>query len=61
MQTGDSKCSVDEPRSGKQNAKQNAKHRNDDPMLDEVIIAWPDLPEPIKAAIMALIYSHRRS
>ena len=53
--SGDSNCPVDELRFGKQNAKQNAKHRNDDPTLEEVIKACPDLSEPIKAAIMALI------
>ncbi len=61
VQTGDSKCSVDEPSSGKQNAKQNSKRIEDDSRLDEVTKAWPDLPEPIKAAIIALIGSHRRA
>ncbi len=53
VQTGDSKCPVDEPRSG----KQNAKRIEDDSRLGEVTKAWSDLPVHIKTAIMILIRS----
>ena len=52
---GDSSLPEGVRNSAKQNAKQNAKRISDDPDLTSVIDAWPDLPEAIKAAIMAMV------
>jgi len=45
------------PRSGKQNDKQNDKRASAGRDLAKVIDAWPGLPEPIKAAMLALVDS----
>ena len=42
-------------RSDKQTDKQNDKRAFVDPGLGKVADAWPDLPDPIKAAILAMI------
>ena len=48
---GDSSAPGSEPK----NAKQNAKRAFADPGLARVIDAWPSLPEPTKAAVLALV------
>jgi len=50
-------ASGDGRRSDKQNDKQNDKRASADPDLARAIDAWPGLPEPTKAAVLAVIDS----
>jgi len=42
-------------RSDKQNDKQNDKRASADANLAEIVRAWPTLPEPLKAGILAMV------
>ena len=47
-------------RSGKQNDKQNDKRASADPDLAQVIDAWPDLPQAVRAGIVATVKATRQ-
>jgi hypothetical protein len=41
--------------------QRDAHDSGDKPELAEVVAAWPDLPRPLKAAILAIVRSQRRA
>ena len=51
MPGNDSSNTADGPRNDKQDDKQDSQ----DPTLQNVIEAWPELPEEIKAGILAMV------
>ncbi len=55
MPSGDSTNTANGPCSDKLDDKQSDKRILQDPELVSVIEAWPDLPEPIKAGILAMV------
>ncbi len=50
-----------ECRAAKLNHKQNHKRILEDQELARLIDIWPDLPEPIKAGILAMVQAARQS
>ena len=45
----------------KLNHKQDHKRILEDPELARLIDTWPDLPEPVKAGILAMVQAARQS
>ena len=58
--SGDCSSTADGPRSDKQDDKQSDKKSSQDPSLLTVIEAWPELPEQIKAGILAMVQAFVR-
>jgi hypothetical protein len=61
MQTGDCDGCSSGHGSDKQNDKQNDKRVSTDPDLQRVVDIWPDLPEPIKTGIPAIVRTIRQN
>ena len=55
----DSGCTTRETCYNKLDDKQNDKRILQDPELVSVIEAWPDLPEPVKAGIVAMVQASK--
>ena len=59
VQSGDCDSTTDVPRSDKLNDKPDDKPADIAPDLARVIGAWPDLPEAVKAGILAMVKASR--